>query len=48
MLASGVEEAEILDDYPSLTPEDILACLRYTADLAEEEMTPLAMEPAGI
>ena len=32
MLAEGVPHEEILRDFPSLTEEDILACLRYAAD----------------
>ena len=31
-LASGMTEAEILDDFPSLTHEDILACFAFAAD----------------
>ncbi len=31
-LASGMTEQEILADFPELTREDILACLRYAAD----------------
>lgn len=31
-LASGMTYAEILDDFPYLTQEDILACLSYAAD----------------
>lgn len=31
-LASGMSEAQILDDFPELTREDILACLAYAAD----------------
>jgi uncharacterized protein (DUF433 family) len=31
-LASGMSEAEILDDYPELTHEDIMACLAFAAD----------------
>ncbi|MDQ3281510.1 MAG: DUF433 domain-containing protein [Acidobacteriota bacterium] len=30
-LASGMSEQEILDDFPYLTREDILACLSYAA-----------------
>lgn len=30
-LASGMTEAEILDDFPSLEHEDILACYAYAA-----------------
>ena len=31
-LASGMTEAEILADFPDLTPEDIRACLAFAAD----------------
>jgi uncharacterized protein (DUF433 family) len=31
-LASGMSEAQILDDHPDLEPEDIRACLRFAAD----------------
>jgi uncharacterized protein (DUF433 family) len=31
-LASGMTIEEVLDDFPSLTREDILACLSYAAD----------------
>lgn len=31
-LASGMTEAQILDDYPDLEREDIRACLEYAAD----------------
>jgi uncharacterized protein (DUF433 family) len=31
-LAAGMTHQEILDDFPYLTGEDILACLSYAAD----------------
>lgn len=31
-LASGMSTEEILDDFPELTKEDILACLQYAAE----------------
>lgn len=31
-LAAGMSIDEILEDFPSLTHEDILACLSYAAD----------------
>jgi uncharacterized protein (DUF433 family) len=31
-LASGMTEADILRDFPDLTPEDIRACLAFAAD----------------
>jgi len=31
-LASGMTNQEILEDFPYLTQEDILACLQYASD----------------
>jgi uncharacterized protein (DUF433 family) len=31
-MAAGMTQAEILDDFPELTPDDISACLRFAAD----------------
>ena len=31
-LASGMSQEEILEDFPYLTKEDILACLAFAAD----------------
>jgi uncharacterized protein (DUF433 family) len=31
-LASGMSEAEVLEDFPELTAEDIRACLAFAAD----------------
>lgn len=31
-LAGGVTEAELLDEFPDLTAEDIRACLAFAAD----------------
>ncbi len=31
-LAAGMTHQEVLDDFPSLTEEDIRACLGYAAD----------------
>ena len=41
MLANGDTIEELLKEYPSLTREDILACLDYAASLAEEHITPI-------
>jgi uncharacterized protein (DUF433 family) len=41
MLANGDTIEELLGEYPSLSREDILACLDYSASLAEEQVTPL-------
>lgn len=35
LLAAKVPEAEILEDYPYLEPEDITACLDYAASEAD-------------
>jgi hypothetical protein len=31
-LASGMNEAELLEDFPQLTHDDVVACLAYAAD----------------
>jgi uncharacterized protein (DUF433 family) len=41
-LAAGAPEAEILDNYPSLTPEDIKAALAYAAEITVHGYRPLA------
>ena len=41
MLANGDTVEDLLAEYPSLTPEDIMACLDYAAELAEEQVSPL-------
>ena len=38
-LASGMTYEEILDDFPYLTQEDILACLNYAADRERQTLT---------
>ena len=43
MLANGDTIEDLLEEYPSLEREDILACLEYVASLAEEQVTPLEM-----
>jgi uncharacterized protein (DUF433 family) len=35
LLASGASEAEVLEDYPYLTADDIRACLAYAAAQAD-------------
>jgi uncharacterized protein (DUF433 family) len=41
MLANGDTIEELLKEYPSLTRDDILACLDYAASLAQEQITPI-------
>jgi uncharacterized protein (DUF433 family) len=38
-LSEGATEAELLDGYPRLTPEDIRAALAYAADAIGHEET---------
>ena len=45
LLASGVSEQEILEDYSHLTKEGIQACLRYAARSYKNEMY-IELEPA--
>lgn len=37
-LASGMTEAEIIDDFPELEPEDIRASLAFAADIPRRLM----------
>ncbi len=40
MMANGDTVDDLLTDYPSLTREDVLACLDYAAELAEKQIAP--------
>ena len=42
-LAAGASEAEILENYPSLAPEDIKAALAYAAEVTRERVIPAAV-----
>lgn len=48
MLAQGIAEAEILEEYPRLEPVDVKAALAYASMiLSNEEVIPLVeIEPA--
>ena len=46
LLASGVSEKEILEDYPHLTKKDIQACLRYAARSCKNEIY-VELEPVA-
>jgi len=45
-LAEGMDDGDILDNYPSLKKEHILAALQYGALLARDEIIPL-IKPQG-
>ena len=40
MLANGDTIDALLEEYPSLVREDILACIEYAAELTEEQVIP--------
>ena len=42
LLAAGVSESEILEDYPDLQIEDIRACLQYAAAQANHSILQAA------
>jgi uncharacterized protein (DUF433 family) len=42
MFAHGDSVERLIGAYPSITREDVMACLDYAASLAEEQVTPLA------
>lgn len=47
LLAHGATNAEILEEYEGLTPDDIRACLLFaTRSLESVSFVPLAAEPA--
>ena len=41
MLANGDTVEDLLAEYPSLSRQDIMACLDHAASLAEEQVTPI-------
>lgn len=44
MLTSGMTEGDILEDYPQLTRQDILACLAYGAEMTRERYVEIPLE----
>ncbi len=41
MLASGDTIDELIEEYPSIKRDDILACLDYAGALAEDQLSPV-------
>lgn len=41
MLAGGDTVDDLVAEYPSVSREDIMACLDYAAALVEEQVTPI-------
>ena len=46
-LAAGMSHAEIIDDFPDLTEEDIRACLAYAADRERNVMISFSKHEAA-
>ena len=42
LLAAGVSESEILQDYPYLEPDDLRACLEFAAAQADHPILPIS------
>lgn len=42
-LANGDSIEEILNEYPQLTREDVLACIAYGAEVARERFVPISV-----
>ena len=45
-LAHGVTDAELLESYPKLTHEDVLAAIAYGAEVSRERIVPVPTEAA--
>jgi len=43
-LADGIVEAEILEAYPQLKPEDIRAALAFAAEMTREHVIPIPLD----
>jgi uncharacterized protein (DUF433 family) len=41
MVSEGMTDAQIIDDYPDLEPEDIRDALRYAAEAVRERELPI-------
>jgi uncharacterized protein (DUF433 family) len=46
-LASGATMADILEDYPQLETEDILACIAYGAEMSRVRFVDIPIESAA-
>jgi len=46
-LASGTSMEELLEEYPQLTTEDILAAIAYGAEMARERYVKIPIEAAA-
>ena len=46
-LASGWSVKDILDNYPGLEAEDVLACIAYGAEMSRERFIDISSENGG-
>jgi uncharacterized protein (DUF433 family) len=46
-LADGMSEREIVEEYPQLSHEDILAAIAYGAEAARERIIPVKAQSAA-
>ena len=46
LLADGWSEADIFENYPGVTREDVLACLRYASEMLGAERVYPIVPPA--
>ena len=44
LMASGMTSAQILQDYPGLTVEDLQACIAYGSEMARERYVDIPLE----
>jgi uncharacterized protein (DUF433 family) len=44
LLASGLSIGEILEEYPQLTREDVLACVAYGAEMSRERFVEIPLD----
>ena len=44
LLAGGVTTREILDDYPGLVEEDVLACIAYGAEMSRDRYVDVVLK----
>ena len=46
LLASGESVEELLREYPSLTLDDVLACIAYGSEMSRERFVPIPITPS--
>lgn len=44
LLASGMSVEEVVDEYPDLRREDVLACIAYGAEMSRERYVEIPIE----